>query len=315
MAAAFLAPLRLHALRPRPDPAADYDAAVARFRADAMPAPQPLNPVCTPQLLTHGQRTATAVVLLHGISSCPRAFVDLAPMLHASGHTVLALRMPENGFADRATDALKDVTAEKLRDWGDLAVDIAAGLGERVVVLGISAGGTVAAWIGQNRGEVARVVLVAPLFGLSSFGAAVNAAIMHITLFLPNVSFWKDPVLRERYGGLPHGYLRQSSRGTGEVLRLARAALVEAQHGRPAAGAAALVLNASDTAVDNGLARRFAAVWQRRGLPVMRYEFARSHRLGHEIIDPLEPGADPGLTYPVLVALIEGREPDRSVSD
>ena len=42
---------------------------------------------------------------------------------------------------------------------------------------------------------------------------------------------------------------------------------------------------------------------------VSRYQFARSHGLGHELIDPLEPGADPALTYPVLVALIEGRDP------
>ena len=40
-----------------------------------------------------------------------------------------------------------------------------------------------------------------------------------------------------------------------------------------------------------------------------RYQFARSHGLGHELIDPLEPGADPALTYPVLVELIEGRDP------
>ena len=39
-----------------------------------------------------------------------------------------------------------------------------------------------------------------------------------------------------------------------------------------------------------------------------RFEFAGSCRLGHELIDPLEPGADPALTYPLLLGMIEGRD-------
>jgi alpha-beta hydrolase superfamily lysophospholipase len=307
--AAFLAPLRTGALGARPDPAADHDAAVARFHAAAEPSPEPLNPLCHPALLTHGRRTPTAVVLLHGISSCPRAFVDFAPALFARGHNVVALRMPENGYADRATDALRRLTAESLRDWGDLAVDIGAGLGEEVVVLGISAGGTVAAWAVQNRPEVSRAVLAAPMLGLANLGPLVNAAIMRVTLFLPDFSIWKDPVLRERYVGMPHAYKRQSSRATGEILRLGQAVRRAAEAGRPAGADAALVTNANDTAIDNGLAGRLADAWAGQGLPVVRFVFPKADGLGHELIDPLEPGADPSQTYPVLVALIEGRDP------
>jgi carboxylesterase len=315
IAAAFLAPLRLGHLGPRPDPAASYEAAVARFGSEAAPSPVPLNPLCHPGLLTHGAKTAKVVVLLHGISSCPRAFVDFAPMLFAAGHNVVTLRMPENGYADRATDALKRLTAEGLRDWGDLAVDIAAGLGDEVVVLGISAGGVVAGWCGQNRPEVARVVLVAPMFGLANLGPALNAAIMRVTLFLPDFSIWKDPILRDRFEGLPHAYKRQSSRATGEILRLGRAVMRQAQAARAAAPAAALVTNANDTAVDNGLARRIADAWERRGTRVVRYEFGKSFGLGHELVDPLEPGADPALTYPVLVSMVEGGDADRRAAE
>jgi alpha-beta hydrolase superfamily lysophospholipase len=217
--------------------------------------------------------------------------------------------MPENGYADRATDALRRLTAEQLRDWGDLAVDVAAGLGEEVVVLGISAGGVVAAWCGQNRPEVGRVVLAAPMFGLANLGPRLNGAIMRLTLFLPDFSIWKDPILRDRLVGLPHCYKRQSSRATGEILRLGAAVRRQAEATRPAAPAAALVTNANDTAIDNGLAKRVADLWAGRGMAVTRYEFARTHKLGHELVDPMEPGADPRLTYPVLVAMIEGREP------
>jgi alpha-beta hydrolase superfamily lysophospholipase len=308
LAAAFLAPVRTDHLAARPNPVQSHAAAVARFRADALASPEPLNPLCHPELLTHGRSTQTAVVLLHGISSCPRAFVDFAPMLHARGHNVLVLRMPENGYADRATDALRRVTAEKLVRWGDMAADIAAGLGKDVVVLGISVGGTVAAWVAQNRPEVARAVLVAPMFGLAHFGGRVDAAIMRLTLFLPDFSIWKDPLLRARLEGLPHCYKRQSSRATGEVLRLGYATLRQARATPPAARSAVLVTNAGDRAVDNAVAARVAEAWVRRGLPVARFEFDEAHRLGHDIIDPAEPGADPGLTYPVLLEAVEGRD-------
>lgn len=307
VAVAFLRPLGLGTLGPRPDPTADHAAAVARFEAVAVPSPEPLNDLCHPELMTHGGRTARVIVLLHGVSSCPRAFVDFAPAAFARGWNVLVLRMPENGYADRSTDALGRLTAAALRDWGDAAVDIAAGLGDEVVVLGISAGGTVAAWCGQNRPEVARVVLVAPMIGLANLGPRLNAAIMRVCLFLPDFSIWKDPILRERFVGMPHAYKRQSSRATGEILRLAAAVRAESgAAGRPAARSAALVTNAADTAVDNGMAGALADAWAAKGMPVVRHVFPRSCRLGHELIDPLEPGADPGLTYPVLLDLLAG---------
>jgi alpha-beta hydrolase superfamily lysophospholipase len=307
-AAVLLTPVRVDDLGSRPRPEPGHDAAVARFRAEAAPSPVALNPLCHPELMTHGVRTARAVVLLHGISSCPRAFVDFAPMLFARGWNVVTLRMPENGYADRATDALRRLTAEQLRDWGDLAVDVATGLGEEVVVLGISAGGVAAAWCGQNRPEVGRAVLVAPMFGLANLGPRLNAAIMRLTLFLPDFSIWKDPILRERLVGLPHCYKRQSSRATGEILRLCAAVRRQAEAMPPASRSAALVTNANDTAIDNGLAKRLADLWAGRGMAVARYEFAKAHGLGHELVDPMEPGADPSLTYPVLIRMIEASD-------
>lgn len=303
--AARFAPISTAGIKAHPDPAPDPGAAAARFAAYAA-SPRPLNPLCHPEILDHGGRTRLAVVLLHGVSSCPRAFVDFAPQLHARGHTVISLRMPENGYADRATDAMKAITAERLAAWGDTAVDIAAGFGDEVAVLGISAGGTVAAWVGQTRPEVARAVLVAPMFGLGGLGAGANRAIMRLALSLPDISIWKDPVLRASFEGMPHAYKRQSSRATGEIMRLGHAAFGRASASRAAASAGALVTNDADTAVSNPMAERFAAAWVAHGLPVARVVFDASHRLGHELIDPLEPGSDPALTYPVLIDLLEG---------
>ncbi len=304
--AAFVAlrPIGLETLAPSPAPEVDLEAALARLAAEDVRDPTPLNPLCPSFALHHGRRTETAVALLHGISSCPRAFVDLAPALHAAGHNVVALRMPMNGYADRATDALSRLTAEDLRDWGDAAVDIAAGLGDEVVVVGISAGGTVAAWTAVERSEVARAVVVAPFFGLAGVPPWLSPALARTMLVMPNLSMWKDPVLRSRFHGMAHAYARQATRGTGEVLRLAAATFAALDAGPPRGGALALVTNDNDRAVQNALAEDFAARWRSRGAPVVEFRFPASAGLGHEIIDPEEPGADTALTYPLLERMI-----------
>jgi hypothetical protein len=153
--------------------------------------------------------------------------------------------------------------------------------------------------------------MVAPMFGLAAFGAGINAALMRLMLLLPDVSIWKDPLLRARFEGLPHAYKRQSTRATGQVLRLGCAVLRQARAARAGANAAVLVTNAGDSAVDNRLAARVADAWQARGVPVTRYEFPEACGLGHEVFDPMEPGADPARTYPVLVRLIEGAPADQ----
>lgn len=308
----LLRPVRLDDLTPCPDPARGYAEAEARLMAEAAADPTPLNPLCHPRFLGHGARRPLAIVLLHGVSSCPQAFVDLAPALFARGHNVIAPRMPQNGFADRATDALARLTAEELRGWADSAVDAAAGLGDEVVVLGISAGGTVAAWAAANRPEVARAVVVAPFFGLPGFGPRVNDALMRAMLFLPNLSVWKDPIRRAGWVGMPHAYARQATRGTGEILRLGRAVMARLAAGAPAGEALALVTNAGDRAISLEAADRFGALWAKSGKPLATRVFPAADGLGHEIIDPLEPGADAALTYPVLIALVEGAEPDPS---
>lgn len=300
-------PVRTEGLATAPDPASGYEEAVARFTSRLAVAPEPLSPLCEPSLMTHGERTETVVVLIHGVTSCPRAFVDFAPLLHARGHTVMTVRLPRNGYADRATDALAQMTAEELAAFGSEVVDVAAGLGESVIVLGISAGGTVAGFVAQTREEVDRAVLVAPLYGLGSFGPRMNVALMRAMLLLPDVVIWKDPVEREAFtGGMPHAYVRHSTRATGEIMHLGFATWRLAREEAPAAREIVAIMNAADTAVSNAATEGVLEAWSGEGADVVTYTFPAEHGLGHELIDPEEPGADPSLTYPVIVRLLEG---------
>ena len=305
--AVALWPLRLDRLTSTPAPCSDPDQARAHLDEADRREGAPLNPLCRSFILAGPGRHRTCVVLFHGVSNCPRSFCALAPRLHEEGHAVVAWRMPCNGYADRSTDALHRLRAEDLVRSVDKAVDCAAGIADEVIVAGISAGGTLAAWAAQTRPEVGRAVLIAPLFGLARFGPAANAALMRLGLVLPPISIWKDPIRKRAAEVLPHAYRRQSSRGTAELLRLARAVRARADTGAAAAKTVVFVLNAADTAVDNRMALTLAAAWRRHGTDVTTRSFPCEPPLPHELIDPAEARAHTALVYPVLLDAIAGR--------
>lgn len=262
-----------------------------------------MHPLGVTRLWHHGRRTGRVAVLFHGLSNGPHSMVELGPRLHAAGWTVLAPRLPRHGLADLATDELRRLTAEDLRDAADEAVDVAAGLGASVTVMGISGGGVVAAWAGQFRAEVERAVLVAPMFGLGGLGPRVNWFLVRLALLLPSVSLWKDARLKADFPGLGHNYKRMHTRAVGETGRLGVAVRRAARRLPPAVTSAALVTNAADRAVAREPAPRMATEWE-RWVPVDRVEFPASAGLGHELIDPADPEGDVSVTYPVLLRLL-----------
>ena len=71
-------------------------------------------------------------------------FASFAALLYRKGDNVYVPRLPHH--AERADEAaaLARITAEELRDAADAAVDLAGGLGDSVIVVGLSAGGTMA---------------------------------------------------------------------------------------------------------------------------------------------------------------------------
>jgi len=308
---AAVLPVMTGSLRSKPNPAGSYDEAVARFQQATSHPEAPIHDRCVPQLMLHGAPTDKVFVLLHGLSNCPYSFHEWAPQLHQAGHTVFMPRMPYNGHANNTTDALRFTTARELATFCDTCIDIASGLGREVIVLGISGGGILTGWIAQNRAEVRRAVLVAPAFGLAEFGIWSNAFLLRLALLLPNMSVWKDPILRSRGPSRPHSYKRQSTHGTGEFLRLGLAVRRQAHRTRPAAGSIVMVTNGADDSVDHYVTFETAEIWERDGADLLRYQFDKDANLPHEMIDPTEPGAIPGLVYPTLTALAEtGRPPE-----
>lgn len=134
------------------------------------------------------------MVLYHGLTNCPKQFVDLGTQLFDAGADVVMLRAPDHGIAnDEGTGIggvanVSDLTAESLRDYADESVDTARGLGDEGRALGPSMGGVVAAWTAQERGDVDRVVTIAPAMTIPGVPASLTRVFRNIFDKLPNVS-------------------------------------------------------------------------------------------------------------------------------
>lgn len=303
LGALALAPLRTGHLVSQPNPATDYADAQARFTRLAAAEGPEVNPLCHSRLLSHGRQTEAAVVLIHGVTNCPKQMEVLGGRLHARGYNVLIPRMPRNGLTDRLTRQLKYLTAAELAAFGDTAVDIASGLGRRVMVLGLSAGGVVAAWLAQFRAGLGRAVIVAGSFGILQLKPYQQTLARNLMCRLPS---WDRTDGKALWASKPpYTYLRNSSRGLGEITRLGLAT-TRAATGTPAAcPSITLVTNADDRVVANSFDVELARRWQAHGSGVVSYEFVAGLHLPHDVIDPLQPAAHTDIVYPRLLSFVE----------
>jgi len=178
---AFL-PTNTGSLVSHPRPATDYDAAVARARLV-----QRGDSIATTSgrsvLRVHGHRTPRAFILLHGLTNSPYQFRDLADSIYTDGDNVFVPRLPWHALPGGTQRELARISATALRDVADASVDIASGLGDTVIVFGLSLGGTMAAWVAQFR-SVNRVVIAAPALGVSHVTAPLETPLMNHSVCL-----------------------------------------------------------------------------------------------------------------------------------
>ena len=282
---------------------------VARVR-EIQATEQGLNPVCGYRLLDQGRRTERAIVLIHGFTSCPKMYESLAAELAATGANVLIPRLPRHGLADRMTDELRHLSATEMAATVSEALEIAAGLGEKVTVAGISLGGILAAWLTQFRLGVDRAVVIAPLFSIPVVPEWFSDFLGFVADSVPNFYIWWDWKGKANSPGTPYGYPRFPSHGYGEMLKLAHEVKSTARREPPlSAGDIRVVVNLADPAVNNVSTFRVGDAWRRHGAHVRTYEFSRELGLGHDIISPEQPYARTDVTYPVLIDWIAADVP------
>ncbi|MBI5837183.1 MAG: alpha/beta fold hydrolase [Candidatus Eisenbacteria bacterium] len=286
---------------PAPSPVRDYAEAVRRWDAMAALDGISVRPDCRARAMLQGRRTARVVVLFHGLANCPKQFERLADSLFARGCNVLVPRAPYHGNVDRMTDEQANLTAWDLARAADEAVDIAQGLGERVVVAGLSTGGLQAAWVGQYRKDVSRAVLISPVFGVAVIHPLLTPGFIRVLRTLPNRYLWWDPRARENLAGPKQVYPRYSTRALAEILHFGLVVQAAARRQTPAAGEISVITSGSDLAVSNSVTSAVVRDWSRHGARVRVHEFPRSMQVGHDLADPDQPYARPGKVYPVLL--------------
>ncbi|MBV8639237.1 MAG: alpha/beta fold hydrolase [Candidatus Eremiobacteraeota bacterium] len=255
------------------------------------------------KLLLHGEVRPLSVVLFHGLSASPTQFVRFAHELHAHGHNVIVPRLPRHGHQDRLSTGLAHLTADDLRRFADESVDLASGLGEKVVVGGFSLGGLLTAWIAE-RYPVERAVAIAPFFGISWVPNRLMGSFARLILALPNRFQWWDPIARERQQP-EHGYPRYATHAIAQSYLLAREVMADAERG-VAANRLVFVTNSREAAVNNRavrhLERRLRTIHPER----LDHAVLTDVPFSHDIIEPLRHPQIADRVFPTIMNLIEG---------
>ncbi len=285
-------------------PARDYADAIGRVARQQQSDDRVVAPGGRSVLMTHGAPVARTVILIHGLTNSPRQYEHLAARLYAAGDNVYIPRIPHHAEQNGTAASLAGLTAEELRQYADSAVDVAVGLGQSVVVAGVSAGGTIAAWIAQYRADVQRAVIVAPVLEIARVPSFLAVPMLNFALRLPNVTRTEPPD-RKR----PDRELGVSSRAVAELLRFGTALRRAAVRRPPLAGNMVFVMNANDHTVKTLPAVELARCWSEFGASVVMYQFPLSLGLPHDIAEEAREHANPAVVYPALEALIHGELP------
>ena len=274
-------------LTSHPDPVSDYQAAAARI--DAVLDEERQLPLITNGgsiSLLRGERTKKVVVIFHGYTNTPYEFRLLARAYADEGYNVWVPRLPHHALADKMTDEFSRITAEELVTFADDQLDIAAGLGEDVMTLGLSGGGSLALWSALERHEVTRAVLISPLLQPNGYQEWMIPPMVRALRLSPvdSYAWWNADKGADNVEGMI--YPRYSLKGIAAVLGIRLWAQDRVlQTAEPVAGRILLIRNDGDPSIDGAFNERLAATL----VPADRLEVFRipaSAGLSHDIVCP-----------------------------
>jgi carboxylesterase len=303
----LLLPSETRKLTCHPRPVAGYDEALRRIEAIRAGQDPALNPACTLQFMTHGERVERAIVFAHGFTNCTKQFRVLGEAFYNLGYNVLIPLLPHHGLADRMTTEQRRLTARELVVFTDTAIDIAKGLGKQVVLAGLSGGGVATAWAAQNRRDLDLAVLISPAFSWYQVPTRLTDPAIKLLRWLPNFYWWWDSQLKEAIGP-EYAYPRLAVQALIQFFYLGHLVRSAARHDPPATRSILVVTNANDTSVNNDVTAQVVVLWRVHGARDLRtFEFDASQQLGHDLIDPSQPDQRIDIVYPKLVELISAQ--------
>ncbi|WP_242030708.1 MULTISPECIES: alpha/beta fold hydrolase [unclassified Limnothrix] len=130
------------------------------------------HPDCRSRFWLHDRPVQRVCLLFHGFTAAPYQFVPIGEALYRAGYNVLAPLMPGHGQAGKwnsQTPPPLPIDPKVYQDFGLEWVAKARTFGQQVSIGGLSGGGTLAAWLAQERPqEIYRALLFAPYLSSSS---------------------------------------------------------------------------------------------------------------------------------------------------
>ena len=274
-------------------PAGDYAEAVARFEKLRSGEESGVNPLARSILLSHGVRTEKVIVFFHGYSSSPQQFRQLGERFYQLGYNVLVPLLPHHGMADRKLDNLSRLRAKELRDCADTSVDIAAGLGDKVFVGGLSAGGVIASWIAHSL-----------VLGRQA-GSFTDRISVFLIAWIPDIPFdlyAQDPEAPQ------YAYPGFSAKALGQLLKLSFATYAEALEKPPAVQHIDLVTTKIDHIASDFATWELIGLWRGKGLlKFVSVDFPKEMRVPHDMVDPAHRGQKTEVVHPILIDLMSAR--------
>ncbi len=264
-----------------------------------------VNPLCRSRLYTHGRRVERSLVLLHGFTNCPQQFDALGNQFYERGWNVFIPRYPRHGYTDRLNTTIAELRSDHLLAVANRAAEAGSALGERLTVAGLSLGGILTGVVAQNREDVRRAVLIAPMLGLRPIPGPALSVLTQVAKRMPNLYVWWNRREKDRIGP-PYGYPRFSTHAYAALFETGRLLIAAARKSAPRSRSIAVVTNAAEPRLDNRFTYRLVESWRAHGASVETYEFPASDRLPHDLIDPGNPAQNNELVYPTVTRLIEG---------
>lgn len=143
------------------------------------------NESCRTQFLLHSAPTSKVCLFFHGFTAAPYQFLPMGRVLHQAGYNVVIPLLPGHGKAgkwDRNNPPPLPTEAEVYKrfalDWFQKAQK----LGDKVIVGGLSGGGTLAAWLSLEYPEqIDRSLLFATY--LSSSNRVIDLFVNHFNSY------------------------------------------------------------------------------------------------------------------------------------
>jgi carboxylesterase len=290
------------------NPAESYEEAVVRTEdIQAAEAEIPdLSPECGTILMTHEEKVADAIVFFHGFTSCPDQFATLGEQFFNQGYNVLIPKQPRHGLQEFDGTPLKGLSAEELAAFGTQIADIAQGLGERVVVVGLSGGGSITTWLAQERADIDLAIPIAPFLGIGFIPRPLTRPLTNLILLIPDFHQWWDPVHQMSNPlSAPYSYRGYFMHSLFENLRLGFVAEEDAKRVKPAVGGILVITNANDESVNNAVVAEFEQLWLDHGEQFLQtFQFEQELQIPHDMITATRPNGRTDIVYPKLLEII-----------